>query len=52
MRVAVGKDYHDFRLLSESDKTLKSEGFYKSAKVLFMLCVIMRDIMSATYLCI
>jgi len=33
MRVVVGKDYHDFRLLTESDKTLKSEGLYKSAKV-------------------
>ena len=37
MRVVVGKDYHDFRLLTESDKTLKSEGLYKSAKVCFVI---------------
>ena len=40
MRVVVGKDYHDFRLLTESDKTLKSEGLYKSAKVCSIIQII------------
>ena len=33
MRLAIGKDYHDFKLLNESKKCLKTEGFFKSAKV-------------------
>eukprot|EP00795_Rhopilema_esculentum_P005155 gene5155-285_t len=32
MRIAVGKDSNDFRLLIDSKKTLKAEGFYKSTK--------------------
>lgn len=37
MRMAVGKDNHDLRLLDDPNKTLNYEGFYKSAKV-FILC--------------
>ena len=32
----MGKDYHDFRSIDSSKKSLKMEGLYKSAKVRYL----------------